>query len=538
MKDQDLIEDPKTFIESCFRIVDKYTQEVPFIFNSVQTAYYKNRTRADLILKARKEGITAVVSAVWLHACLVLNNTRAVIVSHTEDAAKHLFERVIFFIEHMEAMGQKIPVELGEKTMTHITFPSTNSSFWVGTAGSHAFGRGDDITHLLLSEIAHYQSQTMIDGVLEACVPNAYKVAETTANGVGDLFWRMWQDAADPHSRSPWTRHFYPWFADPTYRIEPPKGVNPQLEDKEIHMMKRLNLDLGQVLWYRAKRAGLADKTVMPQEYPSDENEAFLTSGQHVFDQEKLSSMAKACSDPLWIGEVDDDGASVNWVDNPEGNLRVWKMPREGRSYLISADVAEGLSGGDWSVAHVYDRSSWEMVAVWRGRSDPGEFGNTLSALGYFYNDSVVIPELNNHGWATVAKIKSNHYPHLLNTSLLWPENPDGSSSLHKDGFPTNDKTRSLIITAMRNFIDNQTGFIPDITTIRECQTFIRNETGKMEAQKGCFDDCVMASAIAIYCLKFMSLDETYRHDRQQESREMTVSSVIKERKKRVRVAA
>src|SRR5208282_5324001 len=103
-------------------ITDKARNDVPFLFNPIQNAYYANRTKSDLILKARKEGISALISAIWLHACLVTRNTRAVIVSHTEESAKHLFSRVDFYLKHMPKIPPSV-LSIGEESKTQVSFP-------------------------------------------------------------------------------------------------------------------------------------------------------------------------------------------------------------------------------------------------------------------------------------------------------------------------------------------------------------------------------------------------------------------------------
>src|SRR6185436_16687907 len=71
-----------------------------------------------------------------------------------------------------------------------------------------------------------------------------------------------------------------------------------------------------------------------------------------------------------------------------------------------------------------------------------------------------------------------------------------------------------LIITALRNAVEDDSTFIHDMTTIDEMETFVQNEkTGKFEAQPGCYDDCVISLAIGVYCLRFLTVDETYSED-------------------------
>jgi hypothetical protein len=505
----DKLRDPRFFIERFFWLVDKQRNEVPFKFNPPQVRYFKARTPFDLILKARKEGFSTLIEALWLHACMFNKNVRAVTLSHEMESTKRHFDRVKYFLGTMGFKEQKFAVELDENNQKQISFPFTNSSYWIGTAGAKAFGRGDDITHLHFSEVAHYENQDVLTSALEACVPGAMRVMETTANGVGEAFYSLWKEARQPESESQWKPHFFAWYEDPTNVVDVPAGVPIRLNTVELQMQKTYNLTLEQVLWYRRKRSELPEKEKMPQEHPSNAQEAFLSAGRHVFDLAKLAEKEQRLVKPLYVGDLEDDGQKVKLHAHSEGRLRLWKQPRRGASYLIAADVAEGVPDGDWSVAPVLDRNTWEQVGVWRGRVNPGEFGEILVTLARYFNDAVLVPELNNNGWATVERIKALSYPHLLNTKTLWK-----NDETPRDGFPTNERTKQLAITALRNANDDDTIYINDPVTISEMSTYIQNaNTGKLEAQDKCHDDCVMALAIGAYCLGFMTVDATYRED-------------------------
>lgn len=498
--------DPKYFIETFVWIVDKNRVKVPFILNPAQSKYYSNRTKADLILKARKEGFSSLLEAMWLHACMFEENTRAVILSQELEATKRHFDRVKFYLDTMGDGENKFVVELDEDSQKQLKFPKTNSSFWLGTAGSRSFGRGDDITHLHLSEVAFYENQDVLTSTLEACVPNAYKVMETTANGVGEMFYSLWKSALDPQNGSPWKTHFFSWFEDPTNSIKPP--INFKINENEKRLKKEFNLRDDQIYWYRSKRASMADKSLMPQEYPSTPDEAFISSGRHVFDLSKLKIMRDRLKivNPLHIGDIVDDNSKISIVDNPEGCLKVWKMPHHSRKYVLVADVAEGVPNGNYSVGSMVDRASWEIVSTMRLRINPGEWGRMLVDYAQYYNNAIIIPESNSIGQGTIEAIKEEQYPHLFKTSDIWDY-----KEIAKEGFPTNEKNRMLAISALRTCIDEETLIINDPVFIGELETFVQNEkTGKFEALKGCQDDCVMSMAIAAYCLKFLTIDETY----------------------------
>ncbi|RTL20751.1 MAG: hypothetical protein EKK55_17350 [Rhodocyclaceae bacterium] len=500
-----LEKDPKYFIETFLWVVDKNRKKVPLILNPPQAAYYKLRTKNDLILKSRKEGFSTLIEALFLHACLFGRNENVVTMSHTiDDTVIHL-DRVKFFLDTMGIDNFPLDCEIDKANQREISFPNTNSRYWIGTAGSRAFGRGRDVTRLHCSEIAHYENQSVLTGVMEACVPGATQVFETTANGVAEMFHRLWMEAGDKNVRSPWKRHFFAWHHDPSNELDPPPNYKDFMTPEHRRIKKQFSLSDRKIYWFMQKQASMVEKEKMPQEYPSHWEEAFLSSGSHVFDVPALVSMSKLCQPPVEVGFVDDDGRTVQVRPDPAERFSVWKHPRQGRKYLVAADVAEGVEGGDYSVAQVIDRASWEQVAVWHGRIDPGTFGKILCDIGYYYHNAILIPESNNHGWATLERIANEEYPHVLNSAELWPSEKNG-----RPGFPTNEKTRNMIITALRNAVTERTLYINDDSTIGEMMSFIRTDSGKMEAQEGSHDDRVMSLAIGCYSLKHLSVEETY----------------------------
>ncbi len=58
-------------------------------------------------------------------------------------------------------------------------------------------------------------------------------------------------------------------------------------------------------------------------------------------------------------------------------------------------------------------------------------------------------------------------------------------------------KTKPLIIDQLRAALREREIELVDKITIRELMTYVATETGGMEAEAGCFDDCVMSLALA-----------------------------------------
>lgn len=327
--------EPQYFIESCLSIVDKNSNKVPFFWRKAFSHWWANHTHNDYIIKARKMGFTAGISAVWLHACLFQKNSRVVIVSYEEKAAQSLLDRVKYFIKNCE-----IPIRVGKQNETEISFPDTNSTFWSGTAGQRSFGRGDDITHSLLSEICHYENMGIVTGINEAMRNDGIIVRESTANGAGTESHKLWLRAiynlekskagALPRSGGvfnyPIMPHFFGWFWDEEYCS--PDNTPFELMDDEKELKRMFNLSWGQLRWRREKIENMDKPEEFPQEYPISWEEAFLTSGQMVFKWQDIKRQEAGMSPLKWHGDIVNTGGQIVVNPNPKGNFKVWRTRR------------------------------------------------------------------------------------------------------------------------------------------------------------------------------------------------------------------
>lgn len=240
----------KKFIESRLSIVDKNAQVVPFILNPIQTKYLlTDYTGNDLVLKARQQGFSSLILAIFTADFLLKENQRNVIVADNSDNATELLDRVKFFIKSYEDKVQsKVPLKYNSKY--ELFNEATNSRYTIGTAENTEFGRSKTITNLHLSECFFYPHfDKLLAGALQAVVPTGRIIFETTANGYnyGKTFW----DECVLGERS-----FKPLFykASDFYSDE----------------------------FLTEKRKQLKEK--YPQEYPENPTQAFLASGTQYFN--------------------------------------------------------------------------------------------------------------------------------------------------------------------------------------------------------------------------------------------------------------
>ena len=132
------------------------------------------------------------------------------------------------------------------------------------------------------------------------------------------------------------------------------------------------------------------------------------------------------------------------------------------------------------------------------GHLDPDLFGEELVTLAKFYNDAYLCPESNNHGHSTIRAIMRKDY-----WNIYYQKNYNKLTDdvTQKPGWNTNKRTKPMMIDSLSEFIRESWLKLPWDTLISECFTYVKDENGGTNAQKGCHDDTVMALAIALQLL-------------------------------------
>ena len=280
---------------------------------------------------------------------------------------------------------------------------------------------------------------------------------------------------------------FIPWFTDPDYREPVPANFERTPDEEEL--AEKYNLDDEQLMFRRRKIAqnGL---DLFRQEYPAEPDEAFLTTGRPVFNPEQLQVCLDEARDVKERLALEGD----EWINNRRGELTTYFNHDPGERYVIGADVAMGVSNGDYlSCPGPRQQKETSRNLAWS--SPPRLFRRNPLSPRDFYNDAMIIVENNSHGILTCTRLgKDMAYPHFYQTTEIDKVTERETTRL---GFHTNVKTKPLVIDQLRASMREGELQLNDKTTIREMLTYIVTESGAMEAEAGCFDDCVMSLALA-----------------------------------------
>lgn len=468
-------------IQSMFNVIDKDSRRtIPFVLNSAQRQVDENLTGRDIIPKARQRGVSTYFLARFLVKCLSQENTNAVVISHETEATQRLLARVRFFLDTIR--GPK--AEISNMSANMIGFARTNSTFFIGTAGARAFGRGDTITHLHCSELAFWpDAKTLLVGLLQA-VPKSGEIAiESSGNGAGNEYHGRCMDASARLSN--WQLHFLPFQDDEGYtdilteeqEAEILRTLDPELEEPELSSI----LTPGQLAWRRRKIIDdfSWDLDKFKQEYPMSLDECFLASGRGIFT--KINFVPTSA-----------------WKPHPEDRrLKVLDgHPNPTHRYLLGGDVAAGV-GSDRSVWQIIDIDEYRQVGEWvHDRTDPEVFGLIGAELGRTFNLAMISCENNNHGILTI-KVLLDNYPDPLVYRDLSSAPKDDVPILLTYGVKTTVRTKPLLIGNLRSAVKQEfTIHSPDLKD--EMNTYQEDENGEMGAQDNCFDDRVMASAVGL----------------------------------------
>ncbi len=498
--------DPVYFIRRYVQVTSGDTT-MPFALWPWQAALIEawQNESLTIVLKSRQVGVSELAHAYALWRARFFDSQRILIVSKTQPAAEDLLRRLQFAYAHLPSWLQaRNERGLPEPPDTCYLSKQTGSAFIFdhmdkqghaspslirSLPATKSTGRSASATLVILDEWAYQQFDYEIWTAIAPTVANGGRlVGISTANGMRGVFYEMWVAAMRGDN------DFFPVFI--------PWAAHPDRDDA----------------WYQ-KQSRQYEQAKLHQEYPREPTEAFISSGNPVFDPVYINRIAQ---------EIEDERLTP--LEQTSG-LTVYEAPDPAHSYVIGADVAEGMLKGDWSAAVVIDRQTWRQVAELRGKWEPEEYAKLLWRLGERYGTAglpaLLAVERNNHGHAVLQALRSPFTELFVNADRPTPPTSSmglsaltgyghlffqadatvpGASPILRAGWHTNRMTKPMAIDALAKALREGLYHPRSNAFVYECRSFVRDETGqKMGAIGGvagkAHDDLVMATSIAVWIL-------------------------------------
>lgn len=520
-----LYDDFAFYAKHCCKIRTKQGKIAPLVLNRVQQRFaervlaqleHNGRVRM-VVLKARQQGLSTVISALQYWWLSQRKAQKGLVMAHEAESTSTLFD---LYRRLHDNVPDIVRPSTKYSSRSELVFDKLDSGLRVATAGGRGVARGETLTFAHLSEVAFWPTafaNTNFNGLVQAIPeePGTFIFLESTAQGVTGKFYDMAQGADKTPGDPNWNGYelfFSAWYESAEYRETAPADFQRTPDEEDlIKQFSDRGLTSNDQLYWRRKKVATNGLDLFKQEYPATAEEAFLSTGRPIFNNEYVTERLRTPQTPLTLMAVEETYDEHNGRplplrvirEHPRGELKVYRPLDPQESYVIGADVGMGLrqgikgrKDGDPSVAQILD-SQMRQVAVWRGLCHPDVFARVLIALGYHYNSALIAPERNNHGLVTAVALRDAGYPYL------YTEQPEGTLDADRDsinlGFFTSERTKPLIIDKLRALDREREIEINDEQTLKEMKTFVVSENGKMEAEAGTHDDCVISLAIAAY---------------------------------------
>ena len=470
-------------IETMLRIPNKDGLDVDFRLNVDQARFDAQKTGRDIIAKYRQGGFSTYPLGCALVNCLGHRNRRHVIIAHNSDTTQKLLARVHYMIKHFKGPAP----DLKHSTQNRIVFNKTDSSIFIGTAGSDDYGVGDTITDLHCSEVSRWNNpQSLLTGLFQAVPPSGRVVLESTGKGAGNWFHQAVIRASNGVG---YKLHFFSWLNTPEYQLpfsgreeeEFLHSLDPTIEEDKYHA---LGLTVGQLAWRRLKLGELNyDTRLFKENYPVSLEECFQSTGFGLFSEVNYRPAA-------------------DWKARDPWTMVLGDHPKPRRAYVAGADPSGGV-GKDYSVLEIFDVVTGEQVLEYRNNMiQPDRFAVKVKSLLHEFNNAFINPERNNHGYAFISKLLDLSYPtNLIHRAKISTSATSVSNELRAIsdfGTYTTETMKSLMISSIRQQLRSE-ALIHSETLKLELASFVELENGSMGAEVGCFDDTVMATALALH---------------------------------------
>jgi hypothetical protein len=482
-----------------------------------------------IVLKARQLGLSTIIEAMCYWWAATHKYVNAAIVAQDKEASGNIYQMFQRYYDNSSPEFRPQTKYLTKNDLTFDVEPKPGQpnkgglKSQIRTLVAKGAGTGRSQTNRFVhgSEVAFWEAGVeTVAGLLQTVpfLPETFVFLESTANGMGGYFYDEWQFAKK--GESTFNPFFFAWHEDPEYELNvPPKWGSYDADERELLKLFK-DLHYPQTSWKRKlqwRREKMKEFRSDPerfyQEYPMNDMEAFISTGRPVFDSKALIRMdMKAARTKFQYIELSGNRKTdVKHSDVDFSPFKVWEKPEDNVKYVIGGDVAEGKEitangkEGDYSVLTVIRRDNNRVVCRYRAHIDPDQFGDVACRLGWYYNEATIAIEVNNQGLATVQKIRDRLYRKMYMREKGFDalfEEPTA-----KMGWRTDKSSKFIMISELAKYIRDGVIIDTDIVAIREYMTYVRDDTGRTNAQEGHHDDCVMSTAIAVQLLDWKDLD-------------------------------
>ena len=334
------------------------------------------------VLKNRQAGISTFLLALDLFWAFEHKGLLGVFITHEEGSRDDFRSAIeVFFAEtpkthkvnYVRHNRNLLILKNASKFRYLIAGTSSGRKGGLGRSGSANFVHATEVAFYGNDDdLAEFRSQT------SSLYPHRLQIYESTANG-----FNHYEEAWDLAKKDPTKAAiFIGWWRDernafpldhPFFLKYMPDGVSSSLAPlerkrvREVREAYAFEISLQQVAWYRwhLESEKIGDQSLMDQEYPWTEQDAFQATGSQFFTAEALTNcIREAKKHPFhtYRYKLTHQFAetTLQQTRDQRSPLRVWEEASRFGYYVLGCDPAYGSS----------DEADRSVVSVWRCFAD------------------------------------------------------------------------------------------------------------------------------------------------------------------------
>lgn len=499
---------PYLFVKNFLKITNKKGEVVPFIWNKPQKDFIDNLDSYNIILKSRQMGLSVCVCSLAIYYAITEPNCVCLMLSHNDESTRAIFNK-------LKAIYNSLPNPLKPKLLRNNRSElqlANGSIISCSTMGRTDKGRGNTAKLIHISEFAFVNSEVATKQLLsleQALRADGHLIIESTANGL-NFFHNHYQKSKKKENA--YKSFFYNYidgscmFLDEYKKYKKIfKNINghsfseDDLTEEERQLMNDYEGMTLDILCWRRLKIQNSSVDQFNQEYPLTDDMAFITSGDNVFDNERITQVLRALqlkkNKYLNKGHLDLPSALSRYYGK---SFFMYEKPIVGMKYYIGVDSSEGI-GKDYSTCVVMDKDGKEVAMFKNNKIKPYEFAEFINELGRYYNKAYLVVEKASGGHSVIERLR---YEYKYMNMAKYKSYDQFNRVQWQIGFDTNAKTKGLIINDLREMFEKGQILINSVDTVEEMKVFEIKENGSMGAMSGYHDDLVMATALALVGVK------------------------------------
>lgn len=492
------------------KILNNNNDLVPFKVNAQQKDFLKDRSKFNQILKSRQLGFSTLSLGIMLYYAYQIPNSNYLMCCHEGDSLAFLFNRLKIMAD---SVPDKYRMEQLRSNRTEILF-SNGSRISVKVFDKNV-GRGYTNQIIHLSEFALCSPTVQALGLVSveqslAKNENSMLIIESTADGLGNKFYQLYQDSTNGRSR--YKSFFYGWTTKThleQFRVEVEEAVewykstnkgrplssDPlELTPYERMLLEKTSVTLKQLMWRQYKMLDMKERFVV--EYPAFPQEAFLNTDAGVFDANVILQRMYHIPEPL--KNVPDLPQSLQkYIGN---GLKIFYLPKVGMKYFGGIDVSAGLKL-DHSTVSILDSDGEQVCTFSRNDLATYNFVTVVEEIGHYYNYAMLLVERNSYGLDIINRlVKEKNYIQVLKTKKF---DKITGRRRWEHGWYNDNISKTKLVNDGREALETGMAIVNCRETLEQMQIYTENNGsyGNKRGDKN-FDDLVDAFLLSVQSLK------------------------------------